>query len=81
MVMIVKPKRSETSGAPSSGDLEAGELAINLADGQLFSKKTDGTIVQLLSYDADLFLVPETVDLGLVTDSSTTATRDIGTIA
>lgn len=41
----LKPKRSTISGeAPSPGDLQNGELAVNTADGKLFVKHTDGTI-------------------------------------
>jgi hypothetical protein len=48
MSTIVQIKRSETSGAePASGDLAVGELAVNLEDQKIFSKKTDGTVVSL----------------------------------
>jgi len=82
MTTTVQHKRSETSGStPASGSILVGELAINLADGKIFSKNSGGTVVQLISYDADLFTVPETVDLGFVTDSSGTGSRDLGSIA
>lgn len=46
MANIIKLKRSETSGsAPSSGDLEVGEVCMNIVDGVLYTKKIDGTIV------------------------------------
>ena len=46
MATVVQFKRSGTSGAvPSSGALAEGELAINSADGKLFLKKTDNSIV------------------------------------
>lgn len=39
-------KRSTTAGAvPSAGQLSAGELAINTADGKIFAKRDDGAIV------------------------------------
>ena len=45
---IVQIKRSETPGAaPTGADLAIGELAVNLADNKIFSKKTDGTVVSL----------------------------------
>ena len=48
MSTVVQIKRSETTGAePTSGDLAVGELAVNLADKKLFSKKTDGTVVSI----------------------------------
>lgn len=81
MATTVQHKRSETSGsAPDAGTILTGEIAINLADGKMYSKNSSGSVVQLISYDADLFTVPETVDLGLITDSSTVS-RDLGSIA
>ena len=45
---IVQIKRSETPGAaPTGANLAVGELAVNLADNKIFSKKTDGTVVSL----------------------------------
>ena len=80
MAITLKPKRSESAGsAPTASDLEVGEIAMNLADGTLYSKNSSGTIVQLKSYDADLFLVPETVDLGGLTTS--TVSRDMGSLS
>ena len=47
MVAIV-PKRSSTASAvPTSGQLSIGEIAINLADGLLYSKKADGTVITI----------------------------------
>jgi hypothetical protein len=41
-------KRSSTAGAvPSSGALTVGELAINAADGKVFTKKTDNSVVEI----------------------------------
>ena len=46
--IAIKPKRSETtSSTPASGDLEVGEIAINSADQKIFTKKTDGTVVEV----------------------------------
>ena len=40
MSTIVQIKRSETQGAePAAGDLAVGELAVNLEDKKIFSKK------------------------------------------
>jgi hypothetical protein len=48
MSTIVQIKRSETPGAaPTGADLAIGELAVNLVDKKIFSKKTDGTVVGL----------------------------------
>lgn len=41
-------KRSSTAGAtPSAGSLTVGELAINTADGKVFTKKDDSTVVEI----------------------------------
>lgn len=48
MATVVQIKRSETGGAaPVGADLAIGELAVNLVDKKIFSKKTDGTVVAL----------------------------------
>lgn len=48
MTTIVQHKRSETSGAiPGEGDIAVGELAINLADAALYTKRSDGSIIEL----------------------------------
>jgi hypothetical protein len=48
MANTIKHKRSSTAGAtPSSGSLVAGELAINTADGKLFTKRDNGTVVEI----------------------------------
>jgi hypothetical protein len=44
MSQTIKLKRSSVTGkAPTTTDLELGELAINTFDGKLFIKKDDGT--------------------------------------
>ena len=48
MTTIIKPKRSSVaSSIPTSANLEVGELAINIPDGKLYTKATDGTIKEL----------------------------------
>jgi len=45
---VIKLKRSTTTGAtPSSGDLEVGEVAINTADGKMFTKHSNNAVIQL----------------------------------
>ena len=52
MASVIKLKRNSSAGVtPSGGDLQAGELAINLADKKLFSS-TDGSDVIQISGDA-----------------------------
>lgn len=74
MATTVQHKRSETTGAePVAGDISVGELAVNLADGKLFSKKTDGTIVTLAgNLTATTYYIP--TSLGYITE-----TPDFGT--
>lgn len=44
----IQHKRNTTSGAtPAANQLDAGELAINTADGRLFAKNTAGTVINL----------------------------------
>ena len=65
MSTVVQLKRSETSGAiPTVSDIAVGELAVNLADGALYSKKTDGSIIEVGGYNPDFFTIPGTIDLG-----------------
>lgn len=41
----IKPKKSSTAGQiPSAADLEVAEIAINTADGRLYTKHTDNSI-------------------------------------
>jgi len=48
MATVLKPKRTETALAiPSSGSLEAGELAMNVTDGKFYTKTTGGVVKQM----------------------------------
>ncbi len=48
MATVIKPKRSETALAvPTAGSLATGELAMNVADGKLYTKKTDNSVVEV----------------------------------
>jgi hypothetical protein len=62
MANIIRLKRSATASAvPSSGSLVAGELAVNTADGKLYLKKDDTSVVQIgptLIAGRDITLVP-----------------------
>jgi hypothetical protein len=45
---LIKLKKSSVPGKlPVPGDLDFGELAINYADGQLYYKKSDGTVASI----------------------------------
>jgi hypothetical protein len=46
MADLIRHKRSDVPAAvPAAGDLELGELAINVADGRLYFKKSNGDII------------------------------------
>jgi hypothetical protein len=46
MTLPIKPKRSYAVGAvPATSDLETNELAVNWADGRLFTKNAAGDVV------------------------------------
>ena len=48
MSTVIKPKRSETtSQIPGSGVLEAGELAMNIADGKFYTKTSGGVVKEM----------------------------------
>lgn len=70
MTTIIKPKRSEVAASvPTAGQLEIGEIAINLTDGKIYSKKIDGTIKELGGAGA--------TTLQAVTNSGATTTNNI----
>lgn len=73
MATVVQLKRSETSGViPTAGDLAVAELAVNLADGALYTKRTDGSIIEIgVSEEVPVFFAGE-VDLGDLTGAGET---------
>ena len=80
MATVVQLKRTETSGSvPAAGDIAVGELAVNLADGTLYSKKTDGSIIEVGGYNPDFFTIPGTIDLGDIAGVNPTV-YDMGTL-
>jgi len=44
---IIHKKSSVASSVPVSADIAPGELALNLADQKIYSKQTDGTIIEM----------------------------------
>jgi len=44
---IIHKKSSVAEKIPLSSDLEVGEIALNLADRKIYSKQTDGTVVEM----------------------------------
>ncbi len=80
MGTVIQLKRSETTGdIPTAGDIAVGELAINLADGLLYSKKTDGSIIEVGTTETPVFF-SNSVDLGLL-DSASPTSYDMGSVA
>ena len=75
----IQIKSSETVNAvPTAGQLSTAELAVNLADGKLFSKKSDGTIVTLAgNTTATTYYIPTV--LGMITEAADFGT-DFGSI-
>lgn len=48
MAHVIKPKRSETASAvPQAEDLETHEIAMNVADGKMYTKAANGSIVTI----------------------------------
>ncbi|MDA7548921.1 hypothetical protein N8774_00575 [Gammaproteobacteria bacterium] len=51
MAQVIKPKRSETTNSvPQTSDLQTHEIAMNVADKRIYTKKADGTVVILASH-------------------------------
>jgi hypothetical protein len=49
--MKIKIKRSETeSSVPSASDLDVGELAMNSTDKKIYTKLSDGTVVEIANF-------------------------------
>jgi len=48
MATVIKPKRSEIAlSIPSAAALQAGELAMNVTDGKLYTKTSGGTVKEV----------------------------------
>lgn len=89
MASVIKLKRSSSTGVtPSSGQLQAGELAINLADKKLFSSSNGSDIFTLsgdlynlpLTGNSSQAVVTLTVDNASLSNDSITIVGDNGTV-
>ena len=70
MSTVIKIKRSETpSQIPSSGALEAGELAMNVTDGKFYTKTSGGVVKEVGGAGA--------VTLNSVTTAGASSSNDI----
>lgn len=54
---IIHKKSSVANRIPVSADLEVGEIALNLADQKIYSKQTDGTVVEMSPNPDQLALI------------------------
>jgi len=75
MAVIIKPKKSETSGsAPTTSDLAAGEIAVNTADKKIYIRDSSSNIVTLAQYgefdESLVYPAQSTADFGNLTDST-----------
>ena len=70
MTTVIKPKRSVVPASiPTAGNLEVGEIAINIPDGKLYIKAVDNTIREIGGAGA--------TNLQAVTNSGSTTTNNI----
>ena len=60
MAQVIKVKRSETAGnTPSGSDLATHEIAMNVNDKKIFTKKSDGSIVTIANFSDTTTVVDE----------------------
>ena len=70
MTTVFKPKRSEVAASiPTTGQLEVGEIALNITDGKFFTKTTAGVVKEVGGAGA--------VTLQAVTNSGAVTTNNI----
>ena len=70
MTTVIKPKRSEVAASvPTTGQLEVGEIALNITDGKFFSKTTAGVVKEVGGAGA--------ITLQGVTNNGAVSTNDI----
>jgi hypothetical protein len=79
MANTILLKRTSSSGSqPATGDLSLGEIAINSADGRLFSKLTTGDVVNIASQSVAGSVIPGSIQVGGEPGSPT---GDLATVA
>ena len=52
MAQVIKPKRKFSTGAPDTGDLVEGEIAINTADQKVYMRDGSNNIVEVANVGA-----------------------------
>jgi hypothetical protein len=68
---ILLKRNSTANAAPTAGQLSAGELAINTADGKLFAKNAAGTVVNLpVTSISGQTITPENIGIGTTAPQS-----------
>lgn len=78
MATVVQFKRSSTEGAiPSGATLASGELAINDADGKVFLKKADNTVVPVSDWVRTQSILTTTTVDQLIDTYSVTKVRSV----
>lgn len=83
MATIIKPKRSEvTDSLPTTGDLEVGEIAMNVADGLIYTRNSSNFIVPVSNYvDIDPAVVDSRLNaIESILTISTFPTGDYGNL-
>jgi len=80
MSSVIQLKRTETPGSiPTANDIAVGELAVNLADGTLYSKRTDGAVIEIAGNLPDEYYLSSNQDYGtIISDAETTL--DLGNL-
>ena len=64
---------------PTANDIAVGELAVNLADGTLYSKRTDGAVIEIAGNLPDEYYLSTNQDYGtIISDAGTTL--DLGNL-
>lgn len=72
MANTIQIKRSSTAGSiPTSGNLVAGELALNLVDKKIFSEDASGNVIELVVGAVNSFTKAQRGTVVALTDGST----------
>ena len=54
MAQVIKPKRKFSTGAPDTGDLVEGEIAVNTADQKVYMRDGSNNIVEVANVGASV---------------------------
>lgn len=71
-IAAIKPRKSSVAGeAPAPNDLEVAEIAVNTADGKLFTRHTDGTIKTIVGAAGEAGIADGSTRINLQTIQTT----------